>query len=99
MTINIEGIILLEAVLSFKRSKPISEANIMLVSRIEETYAIGKNCIHHTANPQAKGARTPNTTPVKTRFLFTIRRPLFLKKNETTSAGVPFNKSIQYKKL
>ena len=41
----------------------------------------------------------PKATPVKIRFLFTIRRPLFLKKKEAISAGVPFNKSIQYKKL
>jgi len=37
ITTNIEGIILLEAVFSFNRIKPIRAANMMLISRIEET--------------------------------------------------------------
>ena len=51
MTTNIEGMILFLAVFSFKIIKPITVANMILVSLIEDTYAIGKNCIHQTAHP------------------------------------------------
>jgi len=32
----------------------------------------------------------PKATPVKTRFLFTIRRPLFLKKKEAIISKIKF---------
>ena len=51
MTTNNEGTILLAAVTSFKINKPINVANIMLISLKEETYAIGRYCIHQTAKP------------------------------------------------
>ena len=71
----------------------------MLLSRKDETYAIGKYCIHQTTIPYASGANIPNKIPVKIRSLLITLIPVFFTKNETINAGVPFNNSIQYKKV
>ena len=68
-TTNTEGTNLFEAVCSLRIIIPIKVANIILLSRKDETYAIGKYCIHQTTIPYVNGANIPNKTPVKIRFL------------------------------